>query len=340
MAEATTSPIYDRRLAPASREDLVAGGIAIPRSGDARITVDERVVKLTNLDRVLYPETGFTKADSIAYHLAIASTLLPHLADRALTLGRFPGGVDGRGFAQSEVPGRPGWMRTTPIMLAKGEERRFTLADERATLVWLAQMGTVELHTFLGRASALERPTTVVFDLDPTAPADLLHAATVALILREHLAALGLTAFVKTSGSLGVHVIVPLNGQVTYAETRTFASGVAKELAARYPQLVTDRIERAGRAGKVLLDARQNSMRLTTVVPYSLRSTPRPTVSTPVTWDELEAAIRSSSTRGLVFEAEDVLRRVEARGDLFAPVTTTVQALPAAQGQPHPLGRQ
>ncbi len=315
MAEATTSPIFDRRLpSPSTAGDLVVDEIVIPRAGGATVTVDGHAIALTNLDRVLYPETGFTKAESIAYHLAIAGTLLPHLRDRPLTVGRFPGGVDGRGFAQTEIPGRPPWIRTTPIMLAKGEEKRFTLADDRASLVWLAQMGTIELHTFLAASADLECPSSVVLDLDPTPPAGLAETARVALLVREELARCGLDAVVKTSGSAGIHVVVPLNVPVTYADTRAFAGALASRLASAHPELVSDRLERAGRAGKVLIDARQNSRRLTMIAPYSLRSTPRPCVSTPVTWDE----IRDASS--LVFEADEVRRRVDRLGDLFAPV--------------------
>jgi bifunctional non-homologous end joining protein LigD len=319
MAEATTSPTYDRHLAPSSTEAIVVGDVAIPRSGDVSLDIDARTIALTNLDRVLYPEAAFTKADSIAYHLAMADVLLPHLRDRALTVGRFPGGVDGRGFAQAEIPGRPAWIRTAQIRLARGDEKAFTLADERATLVWLAQMGTIELHTFLGRAGDLETPTQVVFDLDPMAPAGLLEAAQVALLLRERLVALGMPPIVKTSGSVGMHVVVPLSEPSSHVETRAFAQRIAAELAGAHPGLVSDRLERAGRSGKVLVDARQNAMRLTMVVPYSLRSTPRPNVSTPVDWMEIESAVARSEPSALVFEAGDVVRRVATIGDLFAP---------------------
>jgi bifunctional non-homologous end joining protein LigD len=324
LAEATTSPIFNRHLAPAERADLVVGDVRIPRSGDARLTIDGRSIASSNLDKVLYPETLFTKAESIAYWLAVAPALLPHLADRALTVGRFPGGVDGRGFAQAEVPGRPSWIRTAPITLAKGGTRDFTLVDERAALVWLAQMGTIEIHTFPGRASALESPTSVMFDLDPTPPAGLLDAAEVALRLRDVLVGMGLVAFAKTSGSVGVHVVVPLKGEVTalatHAQTRALAQHVAKLLAGAHPDRVSDRMERSARVGKVLVDARQNAMRLTTVVPYSLRSTPRPSVSTPLAWEELDAAVTRSDPSALVFGPDDVLQRIARVGDLHAGV--------------------
>jgi bifunctional non-homologous end joining protein LigD len=312
MAEATTSPILDRRIVPATNEPLLAGGLRIPRDGNHELAIDGRRIALTNLDRRLYPDAAFTKADSIAYHLALANELLAVLKDRALTVGRFPGGVDGRGFAQSELPGRPAWVRTVPITLAKGGEKRFTLVDERATLVWLAQMGVIELHTFLGRAHDLEHPTDILFDLDPSAPAGLVEAADVALLLLDRLTRLGHAPRVKTSGSVGLHVLIPASPGSTHVETRAFAAQVASELAKERPELVSDRMERAARIGRVLVDVRQNAMRLTTVAAYSLRSTPRPTVSTPITWDEVRAACATRDASSLVFLASDVMRRVQA----------------------------
>ncbi len=315
MAEATRSPIVDRRIEPTTLDAIEVGDIAIPRAGNATIEIDGREIALTNLDRSLYPDAPFTKADSIAYHLSVADVLLEGLRDRALTVGRFPGGVEGRGFAQTEIPGRPAWVRTVPIALAKGPVKEFTLVDDRATLVWLAQMGVIELHTFLGLAHDLEHPTAVLFDLDPAPPARLLEAADVALLLRDRLVEMGLEAQAKTSGSAGMHVLVPVNHpRATYAETRALATRVAKELADVRPDLVSDRIMgRADRAGRVLIDARQNAMRLTTVVAYSLRATRRPTVSTPVTWDEVRTACEARETSSLVFTADDVVRRLAAK---------------------------
>lgn len=295
MSEATTRPILDRR----------SGAVA----NDAELEIDGRAIRFTNLDRVMWPETGFTKAELVAYYVAIAPALLPHLADRAITVGRFPGGVDGRGFAQAEVPGRPAWLRAIPLRLANGEEKAFTLIDDRAGLAWLAQMGTIELHTFLGHTRALAHPTAILFDLDPSAPAGLLEAAEAALALRARLDARGLSAIVKTSGSLGVHVSVPIDACATYDETRGLAREVARELANAEPSRITDRMPRAERAGRVLVDVRQNAERLTTVVPYSLRTTPRPSVSMPVTWDEIDQAVRARDPDRLVFGPADALAR-------------------------------
>ena len=311
MAEATRSPVLDRRLEPRTTDAIEVAGLAIPRAGNVTIEIDGHELSLTSLDRALYPEARFTKADSIAYHLAVSDLLLHELRDRALTVGRFPGGVDGRGFAQTEIPGRPPWVRAVPLALAKGPVKAFTLVDERATLVWLAQMGVIELHTFLGRAHDLEHPTDVLFDLDPTPPAGLLEAADVALLLRERLGAMGLDARAKTSGSAGMHVLVSARPGATYAETRALAGGLAKELAEARPDLVSDRVMgRVERAGRVLVDVRQNAMRLTTIVAYSLRAARLPTVSTPVSWDEIRLACEQRDPSLLVFTAADVVRRM------------------------------
>jgi bifunctional non-homologous end joining protein LigD len=272
--------------------------------------IDGRALRFTHLDRVLYPATGFTKADLIRYYLAVADVLLTHLRGRPLTLGRFPGGVDARGFAQTEVPGLPDWVRTAPLALADGTVKRFTLVDERAALAWLAQMGTVEIHTFLGALPELERPTMVLFDLDPASADGILDTALVACRLRSRLTDMGLVPLAKTSGGTGMHVVAPLPGDVSYAETRGLAQRIASEIAAVLPELVTMRMARAERRGRVLIDVRQNSARLTTVAPYSLRANTRPTASVPLTWSEVEAAVATGNAGMLVFEAADVIARL------------------------------
>lgn len=201
-------------------------------------------------------------------------------------------------------------MRTVPLALAKGPVKRFTMIEERATLAWLAQMGVIELHTFLGLAHDLEHPTAVLFDLDPTAPAGLLEAAAVALLVRRKLQRLGIGARAKTSGSAGMHVHSAAEAGATYAETRSLAAQIARELASEHPDLVSDRLDKSGRVGRILVDVRQNSMRLTTVAPYSLRATRRPHVSTPVTWSEVELACDRRDASKLIFAAPDVVRRV------------------------------
>lgn len=318
LASVTRAPILDRRRDDLYGLELHVGDVVLPRAGDATVTVDSRSIRFTHLDRVLWPEAGFTKGEMVAYYLAVAPAILPHLADRPLTVGRFPGGVDGRGFAQAEVPGRPEWMRTTTLTLANGKVRAFTLVDDRAGLAWLAQMGCIELHTFLARAPDLERPTMVLFDLDPTPPATLADAAIAACALAERLDARGLASLVKTSGSLGIHVVVPLDEPTTYEATRTLAHAVARELVTRYPERISDALPRADRAGKVLVDVRQNSRRLTMAAPYTLRSAPRPFVSTPVSWIEVERAVGAADSSLLAFEPDAVLTRIAEHGDLFA----------------------
>lgn len=286
------------------KEAVVSPVLARPGGGTRELVVDGRAIALTNPDRVLYPGTGFTKADLAAYYLGVADAILPHLGDRPLTVGRFPGGVDGRGFAQTEVPGRPDWIPTMELALMKGPKKRFTLVRERAALVWLAQMGTIEIHAFPGLPHDLERTKAVLFDLDPKGDAGVLEVAAIALVLRDHLATRGLDARVKTSGSRGMHVTADVAESIAVREARAIAADAATAL------------ERELRAARVLLDARQNSPRLTTVVPYSLRSTSRPLVSTPVGWDEVEAAVRARDASRLVFGAADVVRRVAGAATL------------------------
>ncbi len=317
LADVTRLAMLDRRAAVDRDAILSAGDVAIPRAGDARVVVGGHEIALTNLDRILWPATGFTKAELIAYYLSVADVLVPHLRDRPLTVGRFPGGVDGRGFAQTELPGRPSWLRTVPLALLSGAVKRFTLVDDAAGLAWLAQMGTIELHTFAGALPDLDSATWIVFDLDPALPANLLDAARVAVRIRTHVEAAGEVAWVKTSGSVGLHVLVPVRA-VDFRAARAFAARVARRIVAELPALVTDRLDDPKRAGRVLIDVRQNSRRLTTVVPYSLRATDRPTVSMPVTWDEVHAAVASGDASALVFEAADVPARIARVGDVFA----------------------
>jgi bifunctional non-homologous end joining protein LigD len=276
-------------------------------AGNTRtVEIDGRSITLTNLDRVLYPEDGFTKADLVDYWLAVADVILPHLADRPLTVGRFPGGVDGRGFAQAEVPGRPDWIPTRELALLKGPVKRFTLVRERAALVWLAQMGTIELHAFPGLPGDLDRTTRILFDLDPKPPGDLVATARAALLVRDRLAHRGVSAWAKTSGSLGLHVIGELAEPIAVKHARAIAQDIQKELSRELAAL------------SVVLDARQNSARLTTVVPYSLRSTPRPLVSTPLEWAEVAQGAEHGDRSLLVFSAADVVRRVKLASDDLA----------------------
>lgn len=313
-------PQRARRMKQAERSPI----LATKASEESRRTVevDGHVITLTHLDRVLFPDVGFTKADLVAYWSAIADVILPHLRDRPLTVGRFPSGVGGRGFAQAEVPGRPEWIPVAELKLVKGDLRRFTLVHDRATLVWLAQMGTIELHSFLGLAHDLEHTSTIVFDLDPGAPAGIVEAAEVALSLRSWIEAHGATAYVKTSGSIGIHVYAALASPVSIAEARGIAAIAAREVSRDHPDRVVDQLSKQARQGRVLVDVRQNAARLTMAVPYSLRSTPNATVSTPLTWQEVEMGVEKRDPAAFVFAAGDVLERVERRGDPFAPLVS------------------
>jgi bifunctional non-homologous end joining protein LigD len=285
--------------------------------------VDGRQVKLSNLDKVLYPEVGFKKRDVIDYYARVAPVLMPHLEGRALTLKRYPNGVDAQFFYEKNAPShRPEWVTT-----ARVGSIDYVVVDHEATLVWLANLADLELHTSLALAGDPERPTLVAFDLDPGPPATVVECCRVAELLRGMFEGLGLECFAKTSGSKGMQVYLPLNSQATFAQTKAFSKAVAELLAREEPGLVVARQTKSARTGKVLVDWGQNDVNKTTINVYSLRATPRATVSTPVTWDEVRAA---KQPEDLTFEAADVLRRVDEQGDLFAPVLTLVQRLPGA----------
>lgn len=291
------------------------------------IELDGRRLALTSLDKVLWPRAGFTKGEMIDYYRAAAPALVPHLAGRPLTLGRFPDGVDGPGFAQNECRGRPDWMATQPVVLRTGVVRNYCVVDDAASLVWVANLGTLELHPYLARGEHPDHPTAVAIDLDPHPPRDLADCCRVALRLRELLAADGLEARPKTSGAAGLHVFVPTGAAHPYAETKAYARAVAGRLAAELPELVSDSTRPREREGRVHVDWLQNAPRRSTVAPYSLRATDWPTVSTPVTWDDVVAAAGGAPLR---FMAKDALDRLERLGDLFAPVLSAEQRLPGS----------
>jgi bifunctional non-homologous end joining protein LigD len=269
-------------------------------------------VRLTSLDRVLWPRTGFTKGDLLDYYLAVAPILLPHLADRPLTLGRWPLGVEGRGFAQTECRGRPGWLPTMPLRLRSGEVRNYCLVRDVPSLAWVANLGAIELHTYQFRAGRPDEPIALVLDLDPGPGIGLREACRVALLLRERIEEEGMRACVKTSGGLGMHVFVPLGAPQPGT------------LASERPDLVTADQRPRERRRRVLVDWLQNEPRRSTVAPpYSLRATDVPRVSTPVDWSEVETAAEEGDAAGLRFSPAEALARVQRRGDLFAPVLAT-----------------
>jgi bifunctional non-homologous end joining protein LigD len=292
--------------------------------GALAVSVDGRALKLTNWDKVLYPETGFTKGDLIAYYTRIAPVVVPHLTDRPLTLKRYPNGVDAPYFYEKQSPShRPDWVQTIRV-----QDVDYTLAQDRATLVWLANLADIELHTSLSLQADPQRPTMLVFDLDPGAPAGLVECSEVALVLNGLFSQLGLESAVKTSGSKGMQVYVPLNTEVSYAETKPFARTVAELLEQRMSKLVVSRMTKRLRPGRVLVDWSQNDRHKTTVNVYSVRARPQPTVSAPVSWDEVRRCRDQQDPEVLTFGPDDVLARVADGGDLFAVLLSARQQLP------------
>ena len=291
------------------------------------VEVDGRQLSLSNLDKVMYPATGFTKGQVIDYYTRVAPALLPHLRDRPLTLKRYPNGVEGGHFYEKQCPShRPDWVRSEPVEL-RSKTIQFCVCDELPTLVWLANLADLELHPSLSKVPEVERPTLMAFDLDPGPGTGLAECCEVALILREALARLELECFAKTSGSKGIQVYVPLNvDDVDYDHgTKLLSNALARHLESEHPKLIVSSQRKELRKDRVLIDWSQNDEHKTTVSVYSLRARERPTVSTPLSWDEVE----EGDADALVFEAEDVLARVEEHGDLFAPVAELNQRLPA-----------
>ncbi|HEX2044728.1 MAG TPA: non-homologous end-joining DNA ligase [Gaiellaceae bacterium] len=293
-----------------------------------RVELEGRAVTLTNLGKVLWPEAGFTKEAMLEYYAHVAPTVLPHVAGRPLTLRRFPDGVDGANWYQTECRGRPDWLPVQRLPHRTRGAQELCVVNDLPALLWVANQASIELHPFLAFGDRPDEPTVLVLDLDPGPPADVLACCRVALRLRGLLAEAGLSPFVKTSGSVGLHVYVPLNTPHTYADTKAFARTLARLLASEDPDGVTDRMQRSLRPGKVLVDWLQNDPTRSTVAPYSLRATAWPTVSTPVTWEEIERAASTGRAELLTFEPAAVLARVEEHGDLFAPVLELEQTLP------------
>jgi bifunctional non-homologous end joining protein LigD len=264
----------------------------------------------------------------IDYYRRVAPALLPHLRGRALTMKRYPDGVDGPHFYEKQCPShRPDWVRTAPIS-TKGKKIEFCVIDDLPTLVWAANLADLEMHTSLSCVQDVQRPTMTVFDLDPGLPAALLDCAQVALWMREILEQLGLQCFAKTSGSKGLHFYIPLNTPVTYEETKPFAHALARLMEKQHPEGVTSNMKKELRKGKVFIDWSQNDDFKTTVCVYSLRARERPTVATPVKWEEIESALDAGEPERLSFEADAVLERIDEHGDLFAPVLELEQSLP------------
>lgn len=299
-------------------------------SKKSELEVGGRKLIVSNLDKILYPETGFTKANVIDYYIRIGPVLLLHLKNRPLTLKRYPEGVEGFFFYEKQCPShRPKWMKTTKVPSRREAGHiDYCMINDLAALVWAANLANLELHTFLHRAPAITRPTALAFDLDPGAPADIILCCEVGLSLKKIFDRLGLESFPKTSGSKGLQIYIPLNTATTYDKTKAFAKALAEWIEKQSPDRVVSRMLKALRHGKVLIDWSQNDEHKTTVNVYSLRAKSRPTVSTPLTWEEVAAALKAKNAKRLVFKTGDVLKRVEKRGDLFAPLLTLKQKLP------------
>jgi bifunctional non-homologous end joining protein LigD len=287
------------------------------------LEVGGRTLAVSNPDKVFWPGTGFTKGDLMDYYQAVAGVMVPHLAGRPVTLRRWPDGVDGQTFFQKNAPKHPEWIATVRL----GDVDYLRL-DEPAALVWAANLAAIEIHPGLAPAPHLDRPAAVVFDLDPGPPADVVTCCRVALVLRGYLDRLGLRAWPKTSGSKGLQLYVPLNSDTTYDDTREFGLALGRLAESEHPDLVVTVVDRSQRRDKVLIDWAQNAPTRTTVAVYSVRALARPSVSTPVTWDELEAALEARDPEVLRFGPGQVLARVERHGDLMAPVLEVVQDLP------------
>jgi bifunctional non-homologous end joining protein LigD len=301
-------------------------------SAKTELNVAGRTLLVSNLDKVLYPEAGFTKAQVIDYYIRIAPVLLPHLKDRPITLKRYPDGVEGFFFYEKQCPShRPKWVQTATVPSSRRAEKciDYCVMNDLPALVWAANLADLELHTFLHRAPAIARPTALAFDLDPGPPADIVLCCQVGLWLRAILDELRLESFAKTSGSKGLQIFVPLNTATTYEKTKAFAQALAGRLERAHPGQIVSHMQKSLRKGKVLIDWSQNDDHKTTVNVYSLRAKSKPTVSTPVTWAEVETCWKRKASARLSFLSDEVLRRVKKHGDLFEPVLTLKQRLPS-----------
>lgn len=296
------------------------------------LMVEGRAVDITNPEKLLYPKAKFSKAQVIDYYIRIAPVLLPHLKDRPVSMKRYPDGAEAEFFFQKEAPANaPAWMKRFPVPSeTRGVPINYLLANDLPSLVWMANAANLELHTFMHRVPKLERPTMIVFDLDPGPGAGLVECAQVALWLRDDLEHLGLKSWAKVSGGKGLQMHVPINGPATYEQTKAVSNGLANILARDHPKQVTSLMSKELRAGKVFIDWSQNDEHKTTACVYSLRAQPTPTVAAPVTWDEVQHAAKKKDAASLRFNPEQVLARVDEHGDLMEPVLKLKQKLPVS----------
>ncbi len=303
---------------------------SVEMSDKAQLVVGGKKVPVSNLNKVLYPQVGFTKGQVIDYYIRIAPVLLPHLRDRPLTMKRYPNGVDKEFFYEKNCPShRPAWVKTAKVW-SHGNDRfmYYCLIQDLPTLVWAANLADLELHTSLARKKDVSQPTMMVFDLDPGPPANIVQCCQVGLWLRDLLAAMKLKSFPKTSGSKGLQLYVPLNTPVTFDQTKDLSLALAQVLEREHPDLVLSKMAKALRKGKVFVDWSQNDEHKTTVCVYSLRAKDEPTVSTPVSWDEVERCLKKKNADLLKFTSDETVSRVAKHDDLFAPVEKLKQKLP------------
>lgn len=291
--------------------------------------ISGRRLSLSNLEKELYP-SGFTKAHVLEYYRRIAEFILPHLKDRALTLKRYPEGVEKGFFFEKRCPSHhPDWVKTAELSRDAGERMTVCLVNDLETLLWVANLASLELHVPLARAGSPGTPDAMVFDLDPGEPANILDCARVALILRDLLTRLGLASFVKTSGQKGLHVYVPLNGaETTFEDTKTFSKAVAVIMQKNYPDLVTAKMAKERRIGKVFINWSQNDAKATMICVYSLRGREKPVVSCPLQWRELEHLAGEGDPEKFQVLHGEAVRRVEKAGDIFREVLVKQQKLP------------
>jgi bifunctional non-homologous end joining protein LigD len=323
VADMPESVITGRTL-----EEISQGkGYLSEKTPHVRLSISGRTLTLTNLDKVMYPEAHFSKADVLNYYIAISPYILPHVERRPLTMKRYPNGVEAGFFYEKSCPSHmPDWLAVTEA--GRTKKVKYCTIEDQAGLVWIANLASLELHVTLSRSEDVYSPTMMVFDLDPGEGMDVLDCAEAGVKLRAMLAGLGLKSYPKTSGGKGLHVLVPLNTPISFQETKDFAHAVALMMEEQYPGAIVSNMRKALRKRKIFVDWSQNDEHKTTVCAYSLRAQPRPTVSVPVTWEELETAIDKKDKSILYFEAGDVLKRVHKEGDLLKPAVATQQELP------------
>lgn len=325
-ATAVIAPVGPERTRRSAARALEA--LASLERGTHTIKVGRIALRASNLDKVLYPEAGLTKGDMLRAYARLAPAVILHARHRPLAMKRYPDGVDEAPFFQKRVPeSHPSWLHVSGPVGEHGIH--YPLLDDVRTLLWAANLGSIELHVLLARHDAIEQPTALVFDLDPGEGTSIIECCVVAQLVHELFADLGLDSYCKTSGSKGVQVYVPLNRpSVTYEQTKPLSKAVAELLEKQHPELIVSKQRKELRRGKVLIDWSQNDPSKTTICAYSLRARERPRVSTPVTWQEVGAAADGSNREALRFEVDDVVARIAQHGDLFAPVLTQRQSLP------------